>query len=212
MAYPAYVREKARELRAERGMTIDELAERLAVPRTTAYYWVRDLPIGQTEARTLAARRAGEVTKEIHRRRRQSAYDLGLREWQLLLAEPTFRDFVCMYVGEGYKRARNVVSICNSDPAVVRLGAIWIRRLAANPVVYSFQHHADQDPQHLREYWAGVVEVDPAAIKFQRKSNSGRLAGRVWRSEYGVLQVRTPDTYLRSRLQAWMDSLRAEWP
>jgi excisionase family DNA binding protein len=212
MAYPEYVKEKARELRAERRLTIDELAERLAVPRSTVYGWVRDMPIGTTHSRRLASRRAGEVTRRIHRRRREAAYAQGKAEFQSLLLEPTFRDFVCMYIGEGYKRSRNIVSICNSDPAVVRLGAVWIRRLAANPVVYSFQHHADQDPAELRRFWAQVVDASPSEIKFQRKSNSGQLAGRTWRSPHGVLQVRTPDTYLRARLQAWMDSVRAEWP
>jgi hypothetical protein len=45
MAHAAYIREKARAMRIERQFTIDELAERLALPRTTIYYWVRDLPI-----------------------------------------------------------------------------------------------------------------------------------------------------------------------
>lgn len=211
MAYPVYVKEKARELRVAKKLTIDELAERLAVPRTTVYYWVRDLPIGQTKRRTLAAHRAGEVTRRIHRGRREAAYAQGMLEYPTLLNEPTFRDFVCMYIGEGSKRSRNVVAICNSDPAVVKLGAAWIRRLAQNPVSYSFQHHTDQDPAQICEFWAELLGVAPSAIKFQRKSNSGRLAGRTWRSRYGVLQVRSTDTYLRARLQAWMDCVRAEW-
>jgi len=45
MAYPAYIREKARELRTKKKLTIDEIAERLAIPRTTIYGWVRDLEI-----------------------------------------------------------------------------------------------------------------------------------------------------------------------
>ena len=32
-------------MRVERQLTIDELAERLALSRSTIYYWVRDLPI-----------------------------------------------------------------------------------------------------------------------------------------------------------------------
>jgi len=49
MAYPAYIKEKARQLRTEKKLTIDELVERLAIPRTTIYGWVRDMssaPIG----------------------------------------------------------------------------------------------------------------------------------------------------------------------
>lgn len=44
MTYPSYVREKARSLRAEKRLTIDEIAERLAVSRGSVYGWVRDLP------------------------------------------------------------------------------------------------------------------------------------------------------------------------
>lgn len=92
--------------------------------------------------------------KAIHRRRREAAYERGRIEYPVLLEEPTFRDFVCTYIGEGSKHSRNVVAICNSDPAVVRLGATRIRHLASNPVVFSFQHHADQDPEDLCESWA----------------------------------------------------------
>ena len=117
-----------------------------------------------------------------------------------------------MYIGEGYKRNRNVVAIGNSDPAVVRLGAYWIRRLSSNAVAFEFQHHHDQEPQEVCAYWGALLKVDPSAIRFQRKSNSAGLSGRSWRSEHGVLTVRTADTYFRARLQAWMDGVRSEWP
>ena len=212
MAYPAYVKEKARKLRLEKKLTIDELAERLAVSRTTIYYWVRDLPIGITERQTLAARRASRANRQRHRRLREAAYQRGRIEYPTLVAEPAFRDFVCMYIGEGYKRNRNAVSICNSDPAVVKLGYVWIRRLTCNAIAFSFQYHADQDPKRVCAFWGKLLNIDPVLIKFQRKSNSGQLSGRAWRSKYGVLQVRVADTYLRARLQAWMDCVRAEWP
>jgi transcriptional regulator with XRE-family HTH domain len=38
MAHPSYLKEKARELRKEKKLTIDELAERLALSRTTVFY------------------------------------------------------------------------------------------------------------------------------------------------------------------------------
>jgi DNA-binding XRE family transcriptional regulator len=104
----AYIREKARQLRAEKKLTIDELAERFAISRTTIYYWVKDVP-------------------------------------------------------------------------------------------------------ELCAFWGALLDVEPTEIKFQRKSNSGRLAGKTWRSKYGVLQVRASDTYLRARIDAWMDHIRADW-
>jgi transposase-like protein len=211
MAYPAYVREKARQLRIEKKLTIDELAERLAISRTTIYYWVKDLQIGTTENERLASRRAAEANRAIHGRLRTTAYVQGQAEYPTLLNEPTFRDFVCMYIGEGYKRNRNVVSICNSDPRVIQLSTTWLRRLSRRPISYSFQHHADQSPRELCAFWGKLLKIEPESIRFQRKSNSGQLAGRIWRSKYGVLQVRTSDTYFRARLEAWMDCVRADW-
>ena len=63
----------------------------------------------------------------------------------------------------------------------------------------------------MRQYWGSVLGVDPDQIRFLRKSNSGQLNGRKFRSENGVLTLRVYDTSLRSRLQAWMDLLKEEW-
>ncbi|MEA2202107.1 MAG: hypothetical protein QOI89_2703 [Solirubrobacteraceae bacterium] len=41
-------------MRVERRLTIDQIAERLALPRSTIYYWVRDLPITLFRARLQA--------------------------------------------------------------------------------------------------------------------------------------------------------------
>jgi hypothetical protein len=73
------------------------------------------------------------------------------------------------------------------------------------------QYHADQDLDELRTFWGDHLGIDGSAIRLQRKTNSGQLKGRTWRSAHGVLTVATNDTYLRARLQAWMDRIRTEW-
>jgi hypothetical protein len=78
-------------------------------------------------------------------------------------------------------------------------------------VKYSVQYHADQDLEELRQFWAETLAVSPEEIRLLRKSNSGRLSGRMWPSRYGVLNVHAGDTLLRARLQAWMDCLQEQW-
>jgi hypothetical protein len=63
----------------------------------------------------------------------------------------------------------------------------------------------------LRAFWGQALEIDGSAIRLQRKSNSGQLAGRSWRSQHGVLTVTLNDTLLRARLQAWIDRVMAGW-
>jgi AcrR family transcriptional regulator len=217
MTYPEYIREKARKMRSEQRMTLDDIAERLAVPKTTVWYWIDDLPLGapgralQTPARRAARLRAARANSERAALVRKDAYVRGEVEYRQLVEEPTFRDFVCLYIGEGYRRNRNVVALGNSNPAVVRLAHRWIRRFAANPVTFGLQYHADQDPDYLVRFWAFGLGVDETLIKSQRKSNSGQLRGRNWRSKWGVLTVRTCDTQFRSRLEAWMRCVFEEW-
>jgi len=57
--YPPYLREKARQLRRERKLAIDELAESLALPRTTIYYWVRGVLAVRTNDTYFRARLQG---------------------------------------------------------------------------------------------------------------------------------------------------------
>jgi transcriptional regulator with XRE-family HTH domain len=216
MAYPAYIRDKARELRIKQKLSLLEIAERLALPKTTVFYWIRDLPNPKIKYRDSPARarsRAKAARRNVakYKALRDAAYDRGWDEYPRLAQEPTFIDFVCMYIGEGYKRDRNAVSLANSDPRVIRLADHWIRRFSRNPVTYAFQYHADQDPDCLIRFWSFGLGVDPTLFVFQRKSNSGQLSGRTWRSKHGVLTVRANDTALRARLQAWMDRTQDQW-
>lgn len=179
-AHPAYLREKARELRTKKKLSLLEIAERLSLPKTTIFYGF-------------------------------AAYREGWEEYPRLADEPTFTDFVCMYIGEGYNRSRNTVSLANSDPRVIRLADHWIRGYSRNKVTYWIQYHADQDLRYLAAFWGFGLGVDPELIKLQRKSNSGQLSGRSWRSKHGVLTVCANDTQLRSRVQAWMDRTQDQW-
>ncbi len=211
MAHPAYIREKAKELRIKRKLTIDELAERLALPRTTIYYWVRDLPIPWTDRQSLAQQRAARANKARYARRRELAYNTGLHSFHALARDPTFRDFINLYITEGYRRTRNQVTIANSDPALIEIAHHWMRLLSSRKLEYAIHYHADQELKLLKEFWASRLGIDPTVIRVQAKSNSNQLTGRIWRSRFGVFHLRTNDTYFRSRLEAWMDCLRRDW-
>lgn len=213
MTYPPYLREKARSLRSEKGLTIDEIADRLAVGRTTAFMWVSDMPRPKRcVARPGPAHVIGTSAMQAqYKRLRDEVYELGRWEFPRLCRHPDFRDFVCLYIAEGYKRDRNCVSIANSDAAVIRTGQRWILRFTRNKVGYSIQYHADQRLGDLCTYWAQVLSIQPDEIRLQRKSNSGGLRARSWRSKYGVMSIRVGDTQLRSRLQGWIDHLEGLW-
>lgn len=209
MAYPVYLRERARELRVKKHLSVDELAERLALPKTTIYYWVRDLPLGRE--RRESPHNATRAMQRKYRRLRDAAYKQGWTEYDELQLVPTFRDFVVLYIAEGYKRDRNTVSITNSDPAIVAMAASWLERLSGRTPSLRIQYDADQRTEELRAFWAAKLGVDPDPIRFHPKSNSSQLRTRTWRCVHGVVAVAVHDTLLRSRVEAWMDRVFASW-
>jgi hypothetical protein len=175
MPYPPYIREKARTLRVEKHLSIDEIAHRLALPKTTIYYWVRDLPLGRPRREN--GHPGNRAMARKARLLREAAYEAGRAEFDELANAHSFRDFVCMYIAEGYKRNRNRVSVANSDPAVITLCTYWIRRFARNPVTFSLQHHADQDLEQITAFWGGHVGVPGAQIRLQRSRTAVVSAG-----------------------------------
>jgi len=131
-----HLREKAIELRSQHNLTLDELVERLGLPRTTIYYWIKDLPIPRTEQQSAARQRASDANRDRARAKRDAAYQQGWEEASTLLADPVFRDFVVLYMGEGGKKNRNRVVIVNSDPAIIKLANRFMGEFSARKLSY----------------------------------------------------------------------------
>jgi excisionase family DNA binding protein len=215
LAHAAYIREKARQLRRDKKLTVDELAERLALSRTTVYYWVRDLPIpgsGSGGGWPESARRKGNrAMQEKYRRLREAAYEEGLISTCTSLKIQASAISSVSTSPRGTSGTAMRFRLPNSDQAVIHAAVRWMRMLSARRLNYSVQYHADQDLNEIRRFWAGELGVEPEEIRLQRKSNSSQLASRTWRCKHGVLTVRTSDTYFREELQAWVDCLRDSW-
>ncbi len=211
--YPPHLRAKAIELRTKDHMTLDEIIERLQLPKTTVYGWIKDYPLPVTRPRNPQGQIiASLANQERAAAKRQTWYDLGISEAPTLLTtDLKVRDFVLMYIGEGGKKDRNRVDICNSDPKVVKLSHDVMRRYSDKTYYYRLQIHADHEPAELQRFWGNLLNLQPERFEIIRKSNSGQLSGRQFRSVYGVCTVQVSDTYFRARLQAWMDFVKSTW-
>ena len=211
-----HLKEKAIEWR-KRGLTFGEIQDRLKISKSTLHYWIGHIKRENAHIRTKKQQKAqllaAQATKKKYAILRENAYNKGKLEASLLLSDLKYRDFTMLYLTEGWRKTQNDVSICNSNWKLVKLGYDIIKKHANinNCMIFSLQCHEDNDENKLKEYWAEKINITPNQIKVIRKSNSGQLSGRKWRSLYGVFTVRACDTYLRQRIEAWMDYIQDSW-
>jgi hypothetical protein len=205
MAHSNYLRQMARLLRVEQRLTVDQLASRLALPRSTVYYWVRDLPLREAEGEVVDVRaraRAGAGA---------AAYEDALRSFDDLAAQPTFRDFVCLYISRGCIHERAKVSLSDSDPAVMRLVNRWMLRLSDRSPLLSIRYESGQSLTELRRFWSGIVGAHARTIRVHEATDRAGARSAVRRARHGVLTVAVEDELLRARLQAWICKTRDSW-
>lgn len=211
---PDYVKEKAIKLRVEKKLTDSEIAEMLSVSIGKVSEWLKDYPARPREkVRTPAQLDADQLARDRAAAKRQEAYDEGWEQAPELFKDIVFHHFICMYLAEGYKKSRNDVAIANSDPDIMTM-AHYFMKLYANPentMEYRIQIHIDQDEDEIKQFWGDLMDICPDEVKTMRKSNSGKLSGRNWCSQYGVLTIRIGDTTFRSKLEAWIDYLKKQW-
>lgn len=206
------IRERARRLRRT-GKFMDEIAEHLGVVRSTIYVWVKDIPFAGQSKRQVAARQLGSKRmQEKYAKLRQIAYDAT--DLQVLEDDLIVRDFVVMYLGEGYRRNRNVVHICNTNPTIMLMALKALRRLkvdlhAAN-VSFKLLLYPDHEDRALKRFWVRQLQIRSAQIKIWRPTEK-QQPSKYRRSVHGLMYLTINDTYLRARLQALMDAVETGW-
>ena len=183
MAYPPYIRARARELRIKNHLSLDELAEHLALPKTTIYYWIKDLPLGRD--RRESPHNGTRAMQAKYRRLREEAYEQGQAEYDVLLGAdvPRFR---------GALHRRGVQADSQHGVCIVQLRPAdrrdW-RPAGSSALVEAahlrrVQYHADQDLEELCDVLGRHGSSRSTAhVRLQRKSNSGQLRARTWRCE-----------------------------
>jgi hypothetical protein len=207
----------ARSLRIAQQLTVDQLAARLSLPRSTIYYWVRDLPLREGarergDGSNFGARGvAGQPPRKVARVHSEAAYEEGLATFEELSAQPTFRDFVCIYLVQGEQRDRTRVALTNSDPAVMRLVSRWLRRLTDKAPILLLRYDPDQSLNELRRFWSEATGTAPRTIR-ARSAAEGVLGEPLpLDPSHGLLTIGVDDALLHARLQGWMRRARESW-
>ena len=161
MGYRGKLREQelARGLRAQ-NLTLQDIADRLGVAKSSVSLWVRDVPFTPSKRRYGPQRRPNR----LHDEKVAEIAELnqaGIERIGLLSDEAFLVAGVALYAGEGSKRDGKIV-FANSDPAMVRFFCIWLRRyflIDESRLRARVYLHEGLDLDAAQARWSEVTEI-----------------------------------------------------
>ncbi|QGN45524.1 helix-turn-helix domain-containing protein [Micromonospora sp. WMMD558] len=199
-----------------RGCPVPEIVERLGVSRSTAYLWVRHLPLVQDDEAARTRRKAHskamtDARWAAHREARDAAQAAEHARAARVVEQLDERDLLLLgaaiYWCEGAKskpwRRADHVQFINSDPGLL---ALFIRFLEVCGIErgvprYRVSIHETADVQAAEEWWARELKLPPdrfgrATLKKHNPATVRLNTGSDYR---GCLVINVP----RSRTLYW---------
>jgi transposase len=168
------LRELAVKMRQD-GDTVPQIAEALGVSKSTAYLWVKHLPLDETsekaqQRRREHSKRLAETRWEPMRQKRdadRAATNAAQADWVGELSE---RDIALLgavaYWCEGSKSKpwrphRCQITFINSDPVLIRLFICFLEQMGIDRmgITYRVSIHESADAEAAGRWWADVAGV-----------------------------------------------------
>ena len=163
-------REKAIYLRKSKRLSYSEIGKRLKVPKSTLSYWLKDLPLSDSEIRALkkTSWKKGEASRELYRNSMRKRKELEIKkiynEQKESILPLSDRDqFIAglmLYVGEGDKRNPSRIGLANNDPVVISFFTQWLLKFADIPrekIRFGLHLYSNMNIAKERKFWQDTI-------------------------------------------------------
>lgn len=208
------LRKQIRRLRIN-GATYNELKKKYNVSKSMLNYWLSDIPINEKIiARRDKNTKMGRDKNHLRsKQNHQAAFQDGLAQAKTILSTPNLRDVVVIFMCEGANKSKCGISITNTNSNILRCTKSALKIIAPNKQIHcKVNIHLDVAKNDARKFWSDTLNIDAQDISvYYEKKNGGKFSRRGNRLLHGTCTLSVFDTYLRDRMEAWKETLYAEW-
>lgn len=120
---------------------------------------------------------------------------------------------IMLYWAEGWKKNSQYASFSNSDPKMIRLFLMFLRKLCGiqeGRVRLLLHLYEDQNEKELRNFWSEVTNVPLSQFNssYLHKAKPGNYKRK---SEHGTISLRYGDKKLLEQILEWIDDCLVEF-
>ncbi len=190
-------KEKLHDLYSVKKLSMNEVSNLVSCSLHTVVYWMRKFDIkrrSRSDAAYVKANPNGDPFKIKTDLSREEQYLFGLG--------------IGIYWGEGNKVAPHAVRVANSDPAILRVFILFLKRICQienAKLHYSIVAFQDSEIKLVSRFWATQLEIPESSFgTIVRIAPQGKGTYKK-KSQFGVCTV----TFGNMKLKKWiMDQIR----
>lgn len=201
-------REEARRLRAEEGLSVREICERLGVSKSSVSVWVRDIKLTPEQKQALkdrygpgypGRRKGADANKKKGLEQRKQYQEEGrikARE-----GDPLHLAGCMLYWAEG-RKDRNTLEFTNSDAAMMQFYIRFLREsmnVADEDIKLQVNCYLENGLtlEQIEQYWLDLLGLQPDCLRkpnLHNRPKSSKQQGRILL--YGTLKLYIGSTQL----------------
>jgi hypothetical protein len=184
--------------------------------------WVRDVKLSASQRRRLNKR--GFSVDAIEKRRinrikntndrHQVIIDNAKKDTLLLSSRELLLVGSALYWGEGSKANRNVASVANSDPELIKVMMRFFREVCGvreekfRGHIHTFSH---LNKKQAERYWSFVTKIPLKQFYKTYSKPSIASKGKKDSLQYGTLQIYICDTNVAMTIKGWITGLKESY-
>jgi len=205
---------KAKLLRKE-GKSLNEIANTLNVAKSTTSLWCQNIELSQKQKNKLGLKNRGYIKGALANKIKRQKEIATIRKNSLNEIEPLNKNDLIrlkdigtmLYWAEGTKK--NVVDITNSDPEMIKVGMLWLRKVCGvenDKFRASIFYHLGQDENEMKNYWSKITGIPLTQFtkSMFKKEGTGHRRNILYN---GTCKIRVNSKNLLHRILTWMEQL-----
>ena len=207
-------KDKAFALR-QQGKSYRDICDKLGISKSTLSNWFKGVDFSEKIRKSLveeSRRTSSARIKDLNRTRGETlraSYEVAKQEAQMEMEkyknDPLFISAVFAYWGEGDKLSRNQVRLTNTDPKMIQIFLEFLLIICKVPIEkikLALFIYTDLNETVCKNFWSDITGIQ----KFH-KTQVLPSRHKTKKLPHGVCTVVVSNTYLKKKINLWIDQL-----